>query len=153
MIMVSEHQLLLELLDHAFEKPSWHGPTLRGALRGVDWRTALKRPGKGRKCIWEQVLHAAYWKQRVLNKLVGTQPFPRPGSNWPPPPAKPGPAAWKADLQLLRTIHGRLRLAVSALSQKQLADRRRFIRGVAYHDVYHAGQIKLIRRCITGNRQ
>src|SRR4051794_10299081 len=75
-------ELLVQLLDHAFDRASWHGANLIAALRGVDARTAAGRVG-GRKTIWEQALHAAYWKHRVLNKLSGRTPFPRRGSNWP----------------------------------------------------------------------
>ena len=33
--MTTEHQRLLALLDEAFDGKAWHGPTLKGALRGV----------------------------------------------------------------------------------------------------------------------
>ena len=52
--------LLVELLDHAFNRMSWHGANLMGSLRGVDAATAARRAGR-RKTIWEQALHAAYW--------------------------------------------------------------------------------------------
>src|SRR5690242_385703 len=92
--------VLLELLDRGYDKVSWHGANLTGAVRGVDAGTAAKRVA-GRKSVWEQVLHAAYWKQRVLNKLVGRTPFPRKGSNWPLVPAKVSEEAWREDLRML----------------------------------------------------
>jgi hypothetical protein len=142
--------LLLDLLDRAFDKASWHGPNLLGTLRRVRPREAIKRL-PGRKSIWEQLLHAAYWKQRVLNKLAGTQRFPRPGSNWPAQPHDATPANWAADLALLRDIHQRLRAAVATLDPGRLADLRllRMIHGAAFHDIYHAGQIKLLRRLLA----
>jgi hypothetical protein len=120
-----------------------------GVLRRVKPELAAQRL-PGRKSIWEQALHAAYWKQRVLNKLLGTQRFPRPGSNWPPHPDAATPAAWAADLALLREIQGRLRAAVASLDPKRLADARllRMIHGAAFHDIYHAAQIKLLRRML-----
>jgi hypothetical protein len=144
--------LLLEVLDHGFDKTSWHGANLTGALRGLTPAAAAKRI-PGRKSIWEQLLHAAYWKKRVINRIAGTQRFPRRGSNWPAAPAKATEAAWRADLALLHEMHGKLRAAVAVLPDRALTPKTvKMIHGVAFHDVYHAGQIKLLRRLIGVNR-
>jgi hypothetical protein len=141
--------LLLDILDRGFDKASWHGPNLLGTLRRIKPDLAVRRL-PGRKTIWEQLLHAAYWKQRVLNKVAGTQRFARAGSNWPRQPQPPTAAAWAADIALLRDIHARLRLAVAELDPGRLADAKlmRMIHGAALHDIYHAGQIKLLRRLL-----
>ena len=90
------------VLDGAFTGKGWQGATLSGALRGVTVREALYRPRPKRKCIWEHILHAAYWKHRVAHvlspQLAGD--FVRSPSNWPRVPR--GTAAeleemWKAD--------------------------------------------------------
>lgn len=142
--------VLVELLGRGFDVASWHGPNLLGTLRRVRWEEACRRL-PGRKTIWEQLLHAAYWKQRVLNKVAGaTRPFPRKGSNWPAMPAEPSEAAWRAEVALLRQIHAELRAAVASIDPGRLADPklRRMIEGAAFHDIYHAGQIKLLRRLV-----
>ena len=141
--------MLLQALDLAFDKQSWHGANLTGALRGVSAAEALRRV-RGRKCVWEQLLHAAYWKYRALSKLSGgVDPFPRKGSNWPAPPTKPTDAQWRADLLMLRDIHRRLREHVAGLGAADL-DRPTtwLIHGAAAHDLYHSGQIKLLRRLL-----
>lgn len=144
----SDISVILEFLDHGFDKASWHGPNLTGALRGVNAKLAARRL-PGRKTIWEQALHAAYWKRIVLNKLVGTERFPRPGSNWVKMPPKKTPAAWRADLRLLYGIHRELRRAVATMPPARLKGRLRLmIKGIAFHDVYHAGQIWLLRRML-----
>ena len=142
--------LLLEVVDHAFDRVSWHGPNLAGSFRGLDARTASTRL-PGRKSIWEQVLHAAYWKRIVLNKLTTTERFPRRGSNWPRLPDEVDDRAWKADVALLHEIHAKLRAAVAAMDRKRLDDPklRRMIHGAAFHDIYHAGQIRLLRKMLT----
>jgi hypothetical protein len=140
-----DHHLLIEIIDHAFNKGSWHGANLLGSLRGVDARLAARRI-RNRKCIWEQALHAAYWKHVVVNRLIGTRPFPRAGSNWINLPANRSEKSWRADIGMLRTIHAQLRTAL--LSRKTALDPRslKMVYGAAFHDVYHAGQIKLLRR-------
>ena len=144
--------VLLGALDNAFDKRSWHGANLTGALRGVSAAQAAKRM-PGRKCVWEQLLHAAYWKHRVLTKLAGPTRFGRRGSNWPIMPTTPDEAAWRADVAMLREIHRDLRDAVSRLPPAKLDGRTVWlIHGAAAHDVYHAGQIKLLRRFLSGSR-
>jgi hypothetical protein len=134
--------LLLNILDCGFDRASWHGANLTSALRGVNAKTAIRRV-HGRKSIWEQLLHAAYWKQMVLNKLIGTTPFPRRGSNWIKPPAEASEANWKADMAMLKDLHKRLRDGIVRLPASQLNKKMIWrIHGVAAHDVYHAGRIK-----------
>jgi hypothetical protein len=140
--------LLLQILDCGFDRVSWHGANLMSSLRGVHAKTAIRRV-RGRKCIWEQLLHAAYWKQMILNKLIGATPFPRRGSNWIKPPSKPTEAHWREDIAMLKDLHQRLRDAIDQLPSKRLSAKMIWrIHGVAAHDVYHAGQIKLLRRLI-----
>src|SRR4051812_44828415 len=74
--------VLIESLRTAFDQRSWHGANLLGSIRSVHAPLATQRIGR-RKTIWQQVLHAAYWKHVVVNKLAGTTRFPRRGSNWP----------------------------------------------------------------------
>ena len=140
--------LLVEILRHGFDRASWHGPNLTAALRGVDAAVASRRVG-ARKTIWEQALHAAYWKHRVLNKVAGRSAFPRKGSDWPPMPEERDEAAWRRDLALLREVQERLLAAVAEQDGSRLSPKLvRMIHGAAFHDIYHAGQIKLLRRLL-----
>lgn len=147
--------LLLAGLDEAFDRPSWHGPNLRAALRGLTAGAAARRPAPGAHNAWELALHAAYWKHVARRRLTGDRrtPFPLSGSNFFPRPDERGmaEAAWRADVELLVERHRLLRDAVAALQARDLdgpagARRLRLVRGVAAHDLYHAGQIQLLRR-------
>lgn len=156
--MGARTRLLLQMLDQAFKAPSWHGTPLWGTLRGVDWRDALRRPGRGRHNIWELVLHTAYWKYIVRRRLKHDPElqFPRLGSNWLPLPAKPGAADWGRDLALLKEQHRLLRTTIARFPEAQLPRRAwksrwsnvANIYGIASHDLYHAGQIQLVKRLI-----
>jgi hypothetical protein len=80
--------------------------------------------------------------------------FPRPGANFPTLPAKPNASAWKRDRALLDRQHALLRRAIAGLSPKELGKRAwrsrwtvaENVYGIASHDLYHAGQIQLIKR-------
>jgi hypothetical protein len=148
--------LLLEILDQAFNRKGWHGTTLRGSLRGVTPAEALWRPGPDRHNIWELTLHTAYWKYVVRRRLLGAAvgSFDRRPSDWPEIPAPANQRAWKADVALLDGEHAKLREVVRRLRPAALEARSprgvwtgaEEIHGVAAHDLYHTGQIQLIKR-------
>ena len=144
--------LLLDLLDEAFDRKSWHGPNLRGSVKGVTAAEAAWRPAPGRHNIWELTLHAAYWKYVARRRLTGIRrgTFALAGSNFFARP-EPGGAtenAWKKDLSILANEHRELRRAVEqVLDQASLPESTlHLIRGIAAHDLYHAGQIRMLRR-------
>jgi hypothetical protein len=150
-------EILLAALDEAFDARSWHGTNLRGSLRGLDVATLAWRPAADRHNIWELVVHAAYWKYAVRRKLTGEKrgSFPLDeGSNFWKRPIEKTKTAWQRDLVLLETEHQSLRSAVESFpvakwsrwpagSQFTFAG---MVRGVAAHDLYHAGQIQLLKR-------
>lgn len=148
--------VLLDLLDQAYDRRAWHGPNLRGSLRGLTAEQAAWRPARGRHNIWEIALHAAYWKYAVRRRLTGEKrgSFPLAGSNWFVRPVERSAAAWREDLALLDAVHRSLRVAVAALSSADLRTRpggsasttAQLVSGIAAHDLYHAGQIRLIKR-------
>jgi hypothetical protein len=148
---------LLDLLDEAFDKKSWHGPNLRGSIRGVTAAQAAWRPAPGRHNIWELTLHAAYWKYVVRRRITGEKrgSFVLAGSNFFERPVERTEAAWKQDVAILVAEHKALRLAIARLSAASRQDAREWrstlhlIRGAAAHDVYHAGQIRLLRQLQT----
>jgi len=140
----------LDLIDEAFDKTSWHGPNLRGSIRGVSARQAAWRVAPGRHNIWELTLHAAYWKYVVRRRITGEKrgSFVLPGSNFFSRPVEAGEAAWKADVEILLNEHRDLRRVLVQLPAARWQDKKtlHLIRGIAAHDLYHAGQIRLLRR-------
>ena len=148
--------LLLALIDEGFDRRSWHGPNLRSAVRGVTPADALWRPGRQRHNIWELVTHAAYWKYAVRRRLLAEKrgSFALTGSNFFPAPSTAAQPAWRDTLALLTREHRVLRNTIAALKDADLARRvgrgqdtvGGLVRGVAAHDLYHAGQIRLIQR-------
>jgi hypothetical protein len=151
--------LLLALLDEGFDRKAWHGPNLRGALRGLSARIAAKRPASGRHNVWELTVHAAYWKYAVRRRLTGEKrgSFALPGSNWFPCPSPLTEAAWKDAVSLLVREHRLLRAAVAALPAGSLSrtskgsryTNARLVAGIAAHDLYHAGQIQVVKRLVS----
>ena len=142
-------------LASVYAGPAWHGPSVRDALRGVDARMAASRPAPDRHTIWELVLHLAYTRHRVLLRMgEGERRFPHPlrGAWWPQPPSDVDERAWRDALALLGAYHHRLldvvRRAPRTALRRVRPGRRETIAhellGVAFHDAYHAGQIRML---------
>jgi hypothetical protein len=151
-------KLLLSLLDEGYEKKTWHGPNLKQALKGVTAEQAAWRPGAGRHNIWEEALHAAYWKYAVRRQLVGGKraSFRLKGSNFfkRPEKGKLNETAWRSDKKLLDQEHRELKASVlKALGKPQTPKVLRMLYGVAFHDIYHAGQVRLLRRLMAGQSE
>jgi uncharacterized damage-inducible protein DinB len=150
-----EIAVLLHALDEAYDRRAWHGTALKGSLRGVTARQASWRPAPGRHNIRELAVHAAYWKYRVRRRLTGEKrrSFPIDGNNWFERSGA-DEKAWRSERDLLEREHRALRRAVEELPPRGLAGplpgtRRRTalreIAGIALHDVYHTGQIQLLK--------
>ena len=153
---------LLVLLDTAYDTASWHGVNLRGSLRRVPLETAAWRPQPDAHNVWELMVHAAYWKYAAWRRLTGAKrgSFPLDGSNFFERPIEATERAWRADLRLLDDMHRDLRATVAATAAGALGTklpgskvtRLRLITGVAAHDLYHAGQIQLLKKLYTLRR-
>ena len=144
-------RLVQTLLDEAYEKKTWHGPNLKQSIKGVTAQQAAWRPGGDRHNIWEVTLHATYWKYAVRRRIEdgkrGT--FALKGCNFFPRPEKGklNEAAWAADKKLLEREHRALCKAVARVLRTSRGARfMPQLYGVALHDIYHAGQIRLLRR-------
>ena len=151
----SEIALLLDTLDQAYNKTAWHGPNLRGSIRGLRASQAAWRPGAKRHNIAEITVHCAYWKYAVRRRLTGEKrgSFPLKGSNWFKLPAKLSEAEWKSYAALIDEQHAALREAIAALPARKLQAKSAgskytnafLIEGITLHDVYHAGQVRMLK--------
>lgn len=101
-------------------------------------------------------MHAAYWKYVVRRRLTRDPEltFAREGSDWLALPARRDERAWRRDLALLKQEHRLLRGTIARFPLARLGRRAwrskwtnlATILGIASHDLYHAGQIQLIKR-------
>lgn len=144
--MIGVSDVLLANLDAAYDRRGWHGPTLRGALRGLSYDVVSWHPAPRRHSIAELAMHCAYWKYAVRRKLTGEKrgSFPVKGSNWFPSDDR----NFSDIVRLLEDQHKLLRATIESLPRAAFGDAKklRLLYGVAAHDLYHAGQIQLIKR-------
>ena len=153
---------LVETLERAYRKKSWHGTGLRGSLRLLEPEARTWRPGPDRPNAWELMVHAAYWKYIVLKALEpeAGHAFGEKGSNFFIREPGLSDTVWKGDFARLDALHGKVLLAAANLRPADLdrpAPGRKentftLLAGLAAHDLHHAGQVQLIRRLWEGSR-
>jgi hypothetical protein len=148
---VQNKKWILALLEEGYDRKTWHGPNLKQSLKGISAKQAVWRPAPGRHNIWELTLHAAYWKYAVRRQLEGGKrgSFILKGSNFFERPLKGKftEAAWQADLAILENEHRALEECIRNAVRTPVSPKNlRMLYGVVFHDIYHAGQIRLLRR-------
>jgi uncharacterized damage-inducible protein DinB len=147
---------MLVLLDESYDRKAWHGPNLKGSTRRLSAEDAAWRPQPDRHSIADNVVHCAYWKYAIRRRLLGEKrgSFALKGSNWFALPSPLSESTWKELLGLLDDEHRSLRAAVASFPAQRLdqfpeGGKVRYLsllQGIAMHDVYHAGQIQLLKR-------
>ncbi len=148
---------IAEQLRRAFDGSAWHGPSMLELLEDVDAETAAAKPIPNVHSIWELVLHTAVWDRAVRRRIGGQTTQPKGKKNFPPVPKSSSAAkqaAWRKAVSLLTRTHADLIKAVSALPEARLRDHvpgKRYdisfmLHGVLQHELYHAGQIAILKK-------
>jgi uncharacterized damage-inducible protein DinB len=152
----SEATRIADQLRRAFAGEAWHGDSLFEILEGVAAAQAAARPIKNAHTIWELVLHIAAWDNAVLRRLAGVAVELSDTQNFPPV-KDATETAWRKALAEVRRVHEELVKAVSLLPDSQLDQMvpgkegahytfYYMLHGVAQHELYHAGQIALLKK-------
>ena len=157
---MGELERIEDQLRRALEGEAWHGPAVLELLAGVTPIQAQARPILGAHTIWELVLHLSGTYRLVLRRLRGDAVPLAPEEDWPP---MPGPTAdnWRAAIDGLRAVNEETRRAVAGFDIQRLDESlvanppysayMQFI-GLTQHDLYHAGQIALLKRALAEAR-
>jgi len=150
-----EAERIADQLKRAFEGNAWQGPALGEVLTGVTAPEAAARPVGAAHSIWEMVLHVAAWEGAVAVRLSGTALELPPEGDWPPV-TDTSPAAWESALTALRAANLELRRRMLELPDAGLEQNAPgcgysmyvLAHGVVQHDLYHAGQIALLKKAL-----
>lgn len=148
-----ESALIADQLRRAFEGDAWHGPALLELLQDVDAATAAAKTVPAVHSIWELVLHIAAWDGAALRRIGGEKIQLTGDANFPLVP-KPTEAAWRKAVAHAKRTHDALVKMVAALPESRLRNRvpgkkydfYHLLHGVAQHELYHAGQIAILKK-------
>ena len=154
---VSEGERIADQLRRAYYGSAWHGPALMELLEDVDAATAAAKPLGHVHSIWELLLHVAAWDGAGLKRLGGRKCQLKAKANFPPG-GEATEGAWRAAIVAARRTHDELVKTVVGLSGKRLRDRvpgKRYdfchmLHGIAQHELYHAGQMAILKKAGKG---
>jgi uncharacterized damage-inducible protein DinB len=156
-IAVSETNRIADQLRRAFDGSAWHGPAMMELLSDVDAATAAAEHIKDVHSIWELLLHVEAWDQAAMTRLSGKKSQPKGADNFPPV-KKVFASTWRAAVASANRTHDQLVKMVEGLSESRLRDRvpgKRYdfyhmLHGIAQHELYHAGQIAILKKTRPG---
>lgn len=148
--MKTEIEKIVSLLKRTFERGAWHGPSVKEVLKGIDGNLAAKRLTNTHSII-ELVAHMISWRRYVINRLQANNSFVVSDEmNFPKR------EDWDNVLHELEESQQQLldlieKFPVYKLSELVPVSEQNYtyytlLNGIIHHDVYHAGQIMLIRK-------
>jgi len=156
----SETARIADQLRRAFNGRAWHGASLLELIKDVDAATAASKPLPDAHSIWELVLHITAWDEAVRRRLSGTKVKLTALQNFPRVP-EPTKATWREAVDNLKRTHDALVGTVAALPDSRLCERTPgkghdvyfMLHGVIQHELYHAGQIAILKKAQARRRE
>lgn len=152
---MNDPERIADQLHRAFDGPAWHGPALMVLLHDVNATTAAAKPLPGAHSIWEIVRHLTTWHRVPVRRMDKTNsPYnPSPEEDWPSV-QETNEATWAQALADLRQSHAALTDATLRFPEHRLGDTVPgqdysfyvMLHGIVQHDLYHAGQIALLKK-------
>ena len=154
---MKETERIREQLNRAFEGGAWHGPGVLEILENVSATQAASHPIVGAHSIWELVLHIKAWEDACRRRLSGDRAELTDEEDWPAV-AETSDEAWKNILTALREGHQKFSNAIASVDDTRLDEPilegmnsvYATLHGAVQHDLYHAGQIAILKKASTG---
>ena len=152
---MNEVQRIADQLKLAFEGNAWHGPGVMEVLNDVTAEQAMSRPFAAAHTIWELALHIGAWEGACLKRLQGERAELTDAEDWPSIPDT-SDDAWQQLKTKLQLGNLELRNAVQAIDPQRLDEPivpgmpsvYVTVQGVVQHDLYHAGQIAILKKAV-----
>lgn len=153
---MTEIKRIQDQLKRAFEGNAWHGPSVLELLKDVNASQAAAHPIQGAHSVWEIVLHIAAWENAGRRRLEGDRAQLPDEEDWPSV-LDTSDQAWQKTLSMLVENHGQLQGAIARVNDSRLdqpildglATVYVTLQGVVQHDLYHAGQIAILKRALV----
>jgi uncharacterized damage-inducible protein DinB len=156
---VREVEHIARLLERSCEGTPYYGPSVLGALENVSAETAARAPGSSTHSIWSLVAHLTAelrYAAALLDDTAG--PWIEGQTTWPSV-TDTSAMAWQHAIDELTEANRTLVRMVEQLDdaglERELSQVRwsyyDMLHGTVQHNVYHAGQISLLKRQATAS--
>lgn len=155
MFGMSEIERIADQLDRAFQGDAWHGDPVVKILEGLSAKQANLHPVRGAHSIWEIVNHLRAWKVTIPVRLTGEVKELSSREDWPIVTDN-SDASWRNSVSDLRQCHEEFMKAVRAFPESKLSEMApnrdhtyyHMLHGMVQHDLYHAGQIAILKKAV-----
>jgi hypothetical protein len=158
---MTETQRLLQQYETVLHGDAWHGDAIWKILNGISAEAAAHRPLGDSHTIWEIVMHMTFWEAVGAKRLAGERAGldEDEALNFPAMPVI-SEVNWRQTLERFRASNEEFGKALAKLEAARVdeltaAGKRTFYdeaHGVIQHDVYHAGQVALLKKDFTEGR-
>jgi uncharacterized damage-inducible protein DinB len=150
---MNQIEFIVDQLKRSYAGEAWHGPSLEEVLRGITAEQAIAKPISSAHNIWEVTMHIGVWMSATRRRMAGHTVEPTPQQDWPPIDGGSS-SAWRQTLDTLASEHDQLTAAIRSLPDSSLDNLvagkndsiRGMLLGLIQHNVYHAGQIALLKK-------
>jgi hypothetical protein len=157
---MTERDRLVDQLEREVYGQPWHGPSLRSILEGLTAEQAAHKPSPNAHSIWEILIHMTGWKREVIRRAQGHAAGEPAAGDWPEV-GEVSSTRWRAvqddyfraQKDIVDLVRG---LSDAQLDTKVKGDTAAFIGagisvratlyGILQHDVYHSGQIAILKK-------
>jgi len=158
---MNEVERIGDQFRRAFDGEAWHGPSVLALLEGVTAQQAAAHPVPGAHSIWELTLHIAAWENACKRRLEGDAAQLSDEEDWPAV-TDVSEEAWTKAKQHLQSNHAELLKAIAGVDESKLdqpimshatipfSSTYVTLHGGVQHDLYHAGQIAILKKALEG---
>lgn len=161
---MTERDRLVNQFHREIEGEPWHGPSLAGILDGIDAAQAARKASPDAHSIWEILVHMTGWTREVAARVRGRKAGEPEHGDWPPI-GEWSETRWAAAQADHLSAHRELLDLVRSLPEAALDAKvageptasigagisvKATLYGLLQHDVYHAGQIALLKKLTGG---
>ena len=152
---MSESKRISNLYQSIYNGNPWLEVTLADTLKQVSAEQAHKKINPNLNTIWEIVNHLIQWRKNILRRVQG-ETIITPDHNYFVPVIDPSELAWEQSLQTLAKSQESWNTFFEDFDDSDLAkvypaNNHTFyehIHGIIQHDVYHLGQIVILKKLL-----
>jgi len=150
-------RFIIDQIKRTFKGYSWLDPSLMKTLEDVDAKDADKKLHSASHSIWELVLHITEWNKRALETLrEGKMPNINDTEVWPNTHTMD---SWETTKEELEKTVNLLLNELMEWDNDQILSKiddsdvtyKELLHGILQHNLYHTGQIALLKKEINSN--
>ena len=147
----------VDRFNENYDGAAWLGENFVTKLQDVSDANAFTRPLKDVHCVAEIIAHIVYWRQSIIKPLEGDRKYKgamKSADNWPTPETLKK-AGWTTLLKRLAESQEKINTLLPKQTAAFLAEEYEpgytyeyLINGIIDHDIYHLGQIGLVKKML-----